>query len=74
MKKTVLLAAILVVAFGTSCKKNYTCTCTSTVGGISSSASATAKMKKKDAKTWCDTGNSSTSYGGTTSSTTCKLD
>jgi hypothetical protein len=61
MKKLALLA--VVVAFGaTACKKTYKCTCTSTVGGVSTSASATSpsKMKKADAEKWCDSNSSST--------------
>jgi hypothetical protein len=72
MKKVLLFVAV--VAFATSCKKNYTCTCTTSVTGLASTtASSTAKMKKKDAETWCSTGNSSSSIGGTTYATSCVL-
>lgn len=70
MKKiTLLAAAAMIVASMSSCKKEYTCECTTTGSGYSASASATAKMTKKDAKAWCE-GSSASSAGMTT---TCKL-
>lgn len=71
MKKVLLIAAV--VAFATSCKKDYTCTCTATTAGISASSSTTAKMKKKEAEDWCEKYNTSSTVGGVTSSTSCKL-
>jgi hypothetical protein len=70
MKKLMLLAsAAMIVASMTSCKKDYTCVCTVTGPGYSESVSATAHLKKSDAKTWCSAGNSSA--GGYTE--TCDL-
>lgn len=74
MKKVSLfIAVVAITAIFSSCKKDYTCECTSTYGGISTSASVTAKMTKKDAKEWCEGYNVSSTVGGVTSSTTCKL-
>lgn len=66
MKKITLLAAVIIAASFASCKKEYTCECTTTINGATYTASGTSgKMKKKDAKTWCENGNDS--Y------TTCKI-
>ena len=54
MKKAFI--AIAAVAFvATSCKKDYTCTCTDSSGDTV--ATYTATMKKKDAENWCNTWN-----------------
>ena len=37
MKKVLLSAAV--IAFFASCKKDYTCTCTDTIGGVTSTSS-----------------------------------
>jgi uncharacterized lipoprotein YehR (DUF1307 family) len=63
MKKLSILSALALVVSLTSCKKNYTCDCS----GNSSTGSITytAKMKKKDAQTWCTSwDNSYKSVGG----------
>ena len=67
MKKITLLAVAFVAVSFASCKKSYTCECTWDDGhGSTGTISATSgKMKKKDAKAWCETGNDAT--------TTCKL-
>lgn len=72
MKKLFPVAAVAVLAMMfTSCKKDYTCTCTSTVAGTTTTVSGkTGKMSKKDAKAACEKGNVSTSFG----SVTCKID
>ena len=54
--KKVLLLAIVATAFGmTSCKKDYTCTCTT--NGIS--ASVTIKDTKSKAREECEKGTNS---------------
>jgi hypothetical protein len=60
MKKVLGLVAVAAFVFSvSSCKKAYTCECCSSAGGSNYCASATsAKMKKKDAETWCTTGTS----------------
>ena len=76
MKKVLLtLTVIGSVAFLTSCKKNWTCSCVShdTCGGVDGSSTWTIKTTKKKAKDWCDLYNSSSSYGGCTYTETCSL-
>jgi len=68
MKKIALtLAGIAFVAVTlTSCKKDYTCTCTFDIAGVSGSVSETKNTTKKDAEEWCDAENET--------GVTCKLD
>jgi hypothetical protein len=55
MKKFIIVC--IVAAFATSCKKDYTCECTSTdtSGGKTHTTVDTfkASSKKKDAEAWC---------------------
>lgn len=52
--KKVFFAAMTVLALA-SCKKEWTCECTVTSGDTSTTNSYTSgKMKKVDAKTWCN--------------------
>jgi hypothetical protein len=67
MKKLMLVAAVVAVGLS-SCKKDYTCTCTYT-GGVTGSVSTTVTATKKDAKSSCESGSSSA--GGNT--VTCKI-
>ncbi len=68
MKKITLLAAVVVASTFASCKKNYTCVCT---GSQTGSGSYTytydlGKIKKKDAKSTCNSvGASWVTIGGT---------
>ncbi len=68
MKKALTLIAgvAFVAVLFTSCKKDYTCTCT--IGSISSSATYT-KVSKKTATDACDASNAALLGAGT-----CKLD
>ncbi|RYD57982.1 MAG: hypothetical protein EOP56_06840 [Sphingobacteriales bacterium] len=56
MKKIASIAVIAIFAVGfTSCKKDYTCTCTWKVGNeTKTQASAFGKQKKGDANDACD--------------------
>lgn len=55
MKKITLLAAVIVAASFASCKKDYTCVCTFTDAGTTSTYTYDlGKIKKKDAKASCD--------------------
>ena len=69
MKKITLLAAVVIAASFASCKKNYTCVCTGTQSGSTASYSYTydlGKIKKKDAKSTCNSvGASWVTIGGT---------
>lgn len=74
--KNLFIGLGVIAMFGfTSCKKYYTCECTSTANGVSSTASSTSeeKMSKSDAKEECEAGNSSASAGGSTASVSCEL-
>ena len=66
MKKITLLAAVIIAASFASCKKNWNCECTSNTAGGDTFVVTSAKMKKKDAKTWCESGNDGSGY-------TCKI-
>jgi hypothetical protein len=85
MKKVLLLATV-VVAFA-SCKKEYTCTCTTTstiyMNGVATTGAPqtddvkTDKMSKKDAEKKCESMNGNISAGdtqfGSKAEITCKL-
>lgn len=68
MKKITLIAAVAVLASTfASCKKAYTCTCTSSSGGASYSASEVyPKMSKSDAEAKCSANNVSSNGGSVT--------
>ena len=68
MKKVLLLGAFAIIGLA-SCKKDYTCECTSEANGISATASTTIKDTKKKAKEACES--KSVSTGSSTSS--CKI-
>ena len=75
MKKTIMILAASAFVLGmTSCKKDYTCTCTVDTAGITATASTTINDTKKNAEEACEAGNSSTTLAGITTSTTCTLD
>jgi hypothetical protein len=56
MKKVILFGAFALLTLA-SCKKDWTCTCTSSVGG--SSSTTIQDMTKSDAKADCDGGDGS---------------
>lgn len=76
MKKLLLVAAVAMFAM-TSCKKDYTCECTSTVGQngstTSSTSTTTLKAKKADAKKACESTSQDQSAGGYTSKVVCVI-
>jgi hypothetical protein len=61
MKKITLLTVVLAAMTLGSCKKNYTCTCTFTGGGTTSTVSTTIHDTKKKATDAC---NQSATAGG----------
>lgn len=71
MKKLVLFsfATLLVASTFTSCKKDYTCECSTTYNGVTTTASGTVNGTKSDAKEACEKGTSSA--GGIT--VTCAI-
>lgn len=71
MKKIAPIAAIALFAVAfTSCKKEYTCTCSWTYNGTTTSQDVKSgtKLTKKDAKSWCEKNTISGQTG-----VTCKL-
>lgn len=71
MKKLLFVFAIAALGSLASCKKDYTCTCTTKVDGMDpvSTSQTWEDQKKSDAEEACDKLNDA---GGTT--TTCELD
>ncbi|MBI2968291.1 MAG: hypothetical protein HYY40_10840 [Bacteroidetes bacterium] len=69
----IIAGAVLVALAFSSCKKEYSCTCTTTdsITGavVGASTEYTDKMKKKDSEAWCPA--SATTSGGLT--VTCTL-
>ncbi len=53
--KKVVFAAVAVLALA-SCKKDWTCECTTTGNGVSATVSGTVTGTKKDAKNACEKG------------------
>lgn len=72
MKKTILLGLAAISLLG-SCKKEYTCTCTTTVGNIVTKTTkyTTDKTSKKDAVAECKSKAGVTSYSGVTTNISC---
>jgi hypothetical protein len=68
MKKFIAIAALGVLTLA-SCKKDYTCECSSTVLGMTATASTTINDTKKKAEDTCTAG-SKTENGVTVS---CKI-
>jgi hypothetical protein len=56
MKKVILFGAFALLTLA-SCKKDWTCTCTSSIGG--SESRTISDMTKSDAKVDCDSGDAS---------------
>ncbi len=75
MKKLLSIAAVTVALVSlSSCKKDYTCECTSTIGGqVLQSVSTTINGKKSDVKESCENGSSSQTIGGVTTSVSCTI-
>lgn len=77
MKKLVLAVAALGLISLTSCKKEYTCKCTTfsnAPGFVAQTAEGkTEKLSKSDAKTKCESGSTSVTIGGFTSGAKCEI-
>jgi len=71
MRKKLLFSAAVLIAASTftSCKKDYTCECTTTAAGYSATASVTINTTKAKAKDACNA--TATSMAGYT--TTCAI-
>ena len=76
MKKLLLVAAVAGMAL-TSCKKDYTCECTTSTNVLgmtqSATASTTIKDTKSKAKEACEKGNSTANTFGGTVTTACAI-
>lgn len=72
MKKVMIFGtfSLLVLA---SCKKDYTCTCTTTTGGVSASESVTLNATKSDAEEACNEGDATATVLGITTTTECEI-
>lgn len=75
MKKVLAVAAVALFIFSmTSCKKEWTCECTVTSGGTSTTASATTeKMTKSDAKDQCEADNGTQTINGVEFTYECEI-
>lgn len=75
MKKLLVTLSIISIAFiFGSCKKEYTCECTTTMTGFGTTTSSTTiKDTKNNAKDACEGGSSTTTVNGVSASVTCKL-
>lgn len=72
------LAALVILSIFASCKKSYTCECSTTVNALGSSQTTTSTTDIKDyswkAKAECEGKNNSVSLGyGIGTETSCKL-
>ena len=80
MKKIILPVIIIIAISFASCKKDRTCTCTTTYGSYTSTTLIKAKSGKKDAENWCSANQTAvTTDSGQINTTpipppTCKLD
>lgn len=77
MKKIITCVTVAAIAMTfASCKKDYSCTCTTSTTGMPSTTSKVSlgKQTKKDAESACNGKSSSASSGGITVSVSCKLD
>ncbi len=77
MKKLIPMIAVAALAtMFTSCKKDYSCTCTTTASGATTATTKypLGKQKKKDAESACNAMNTSVTAAGMSASVSCKLD
>jgi hypothetical protein len=78
MKKLFILSFALCAFTFTSCKKDFTCTCTTTSpGSASTSVKKTVKdVTKKQAEALCNSGDQTVTVGGFgfTQTQSCKID
>ena len=76
MKKLVIaIAALGLIAFASSCSKDYTCECVSYQDGVQYASGSQTKEydSKSDAESDCDEGDSKTEILGVTYETKCEL-
>lgn len=74
MKKLALGVAALSMLALVSCKKDYTCTCTASVSGVTTGTTETTiNDTKKNAEEACNESNGTSTAGGFTTTTSCVL-
>lgn len=74
MKKFLILGAFAFVTMSlASCKRDWTCKCTVSAGGTSSTADYSINATKKDAEEACDGYAATSTVGGSTASASCEL-
>lgn len=76
MKKVLIFAVITSMFSISSCKKDFTCTCTGSAAGITSSTTAVTTIndtKKKAIKT-CDSKDAEATVAGFLIKTECEID
>jgi hypothetical protein len=76
MKKVFVFGALTLAVFSiSSCKKDYTCSCTSAINGtiVGTPTSVTINDTKSKAKTTCEDMSSSQTTSGLTQTVTCTI-
>lgn len=74
MKKSIFVLAGVAMLALASCKKDYTCECTTSVPGFTTeSVSVVINDTKKKATAECEKGSGTVSLLGITSTTVCKI-
>lgn len=73
MKKLIFSLSAVIMLAAVSCKKDYTCDCTYTGGGLTQTASYTINATKSDAETACDANETSVTVGTETFKWACEL-
>lgn len=72
MKKILLIAGVICLGMS-SCKKDYTCECTTAYPSGSQTVSFTVNAKKKDADAACTALQTTVQSGTTTITQSCKI-
>ena len=73
MKKVLLFVAVIAAASFGSCKKDRTCTCTTTYPGVTGTPQVTTYTKSTKAQARANCLNYTTTDGATVSTTSCTL-
>ncbi len=71
--KKLLIVAVVAVASLASCKKDYTCTCTTSAAGFTGTPQVTTYPKAKKSAARANCLSSTETQGGVVYTTTCEL-